>query len=137
MPIVTYVVRSITDYTSPLVKIEHSNFILYSYRTWTAVHNKHWKKQRWIFCFICMFCRSLLFFCTFSFGHCVVCSSSIYGFWLPFWYLQTLLVPNVSSILVFSIIDYTRTTPTPGGEPMCSIMVSSSCLLSDTRHVSM
>ena len=21
--------------------------------------------------------------CTFSFGHCVVCSSSIYGFWLP------------------------------------------------------
>ena len=24
-----------------------------------------------------------LSFCTFSFGHCVVCSSSIYGFWLP------------------------------------------------------
>jgi hypothetical protein len=22
--------------------------------------------------------------CTFSFGHCVACSSSIYGFWLPF-----------------------------------------------------
>ena len=55
-----------------------------------------------IFSFICMFCRSLfvfskvrvtrslvlyvcfadrcLSFCTFSFGHCVVCSSSIYGF---------------------------------------------------------
>ena len=32
-----------------------------------------------------------LFFCTFSFDHCVVCSSSIYGFWLPLWYLQTLL----------------------------------------------
>ena len=30
-------------------------------------------------------------FCTFSFGHCVVCSS-IYGFWLPLWYLQTLLI---------------------------------------------
>ena len=28
-----------------------------------------------------------LSFCTFSFGHCVVCSSSIYGFWLPLWYL--------------------------------------------------
>ena len=27
-----------------------------------------------------------------SFGHCVVCSSSIYGFWLPLWYLQTLIV---------------------------------------------
>jgi hypothetical protein len=25
------------------------------------------------------------------FGHCVVCRSSIYGFWLPLWYLQTLL----------------------------------------------
>ena len=23
-----------------------------------------------------------------SFGHCLVCSSSIYGFWLPLWYLQ-------------------------------------------------
>jgi hypothetical protein len=34
-----------------------------------------------------------LYFCTFSFDHCVVYSSSIYGgFWLPFWYLQTLLI---------------------------------------------
>ena len=33
-----------------------------------------------------------LSFCTFSFGHCVVYSSSIYGFWLPLWYLQTLPV---------------------------------------------
>jgi hypothetical protein len=23
---------------------------------------------------------------------CIVCSSSIYGFWLPLWYLQTLLI---------------------------------------------
>ena len=30
-----------------------------------------------------------LSFCTFSFGHCVVCSSSIYEFWLPLWYLRT------------------------------------------------
>jgi hypothetical protein len=33
-----------------------------------------------------------LSFCTLSFGHCVVCSSSIYGFWLLLWYLQTLLM---------------------------------------------
>ena len=32
-----------------------------------------------------------LFFCPFSFGHCVV-SPSIYRFWLPLWHLQTLLV---------------------------------------------
>jgi hypothetical protein len=34
-------------------------------------------------------CPFVLFF-----GHCVVCSSSIYGFWLPLWYLQTLLRHN-------------------------------------------
>jgi hypothetical protein len=28
-----------------------------------------------------------LSFCTFSFGHYAVCSSSIYGFWLPLWFL--------------------------------------------------
>jgi hypothetical protein len=33
-----------------------------------------------------------LSFCTFSFAHFVVCSSSIYGFWLPLWYLHTLLI---------------------------------------------
>jgi hypothetical protein len=33
-------------------------------------------------------CVDLCFsYCTF--GHCVVCSASIYGFWLPLWYLQT------------------------------------------------
>jgi hypothetical protein len=36
-----------------------------------------------------------LSFCAFSFGHCVVCSSSIYSFWLLLWYLQTLLKVNV------------------------------------------
>ena len=30
-----------------------------------------------------------LSFCSFSFGRCVVCSS-IYRYWLPLWYLQTL-----------------------------------------------
>ena len=32
-----------------------------------------------------------LSFCTFSFGHCMVCSS-ICGFWLPIWFLQILLI---------------------------------------------
>ena len=32
---------------------------------------------------LCVLCRCCLSFCTFSFGHCVVCSHSIYGFWLP------------------------------------------------------
>jgi hypothetical protein len=29
------------------------------------------------------FVDGFLFFCPFSFGHCIVCSSSIYGLWLP------------------------------------------------------
>ena len=44
-----------------------------------------------IFSFMCMYCRALFVFCTFSFVHCAVHSFSIYGFWLPLWYLQTLL----------------------------------------------
>jgi hypothetical protein len=34
--------------------------------------------------YVC-FVHRCLSFCTFSFGHCVVCSS-IYRFWLPLWY---------------------------------------------------
>jgi hypothetical protein len=37
--------------------------------------------------YVCFVDRCLSF-CTFSFGHCVVCSS-IYGLWLHLWYLQT------------------------------------------------
>ena len=39
-------------------------------------------------CFVDRF----LSFCTFSIGHCVASSFSIYGFLLPLWYLQTLLI---------------------------------------------
>jgi hypothetical protein len=34
-------------------------------------------------------------FVLFSFGHYVVCSSSIYGFWLPLWYFETLAEVDV------------------------------------------
>ena len=51
-------------------------------------YNSYWL----LFSVMCMFCKSSLSFCPFSFGHCVVCSSSIYGFWLPLLYLQTLLI---------------------------------------------
>ena len=49
----------------------------------------------------------------FSCGHCVVCSS-IYGFWLPLWYLQTLLsyvewrisslVKDYDPLLLFALV---------------------------------
>ena len=39
--------------------------------------------------YVCFVDRCLSFY---SFGHCVVCSSSIDGFWLPLWYIPTLSV---------------------------------------------
>jgi len=47
--------------------------------------------------YVCLVDRCLSF-CTFSFGHCVFCSSSIYGLCLPLWYLQTLLTMLVSTV---------------------------------------
>ena len=41
-----------------------------------------------------------LTFCSFSFGHCVVCSSSIYGFWLSLWYIQTFLWMDVDDCVL-------------------------------------
>jgi hypothetical protein len=38
------------------------------------------------------FADRCLSFCTFSFGHCVVCSATIYRFWLPLCYFQTLFL---------------------------------------------
>jgi hypothetical protein len=43
-----------------------------------------------------------LSFCTFSFGRYVVCSS-IHGFWLPLWYLQTLLMIIFDKLFFFQI----------------------------------
>jgi hypothetical protein len=37
-------------------------------------------------CCLFFFDIRLLITSVVSFGHCVVCSSSIYGFWLPLWY---------------------------------------------------
>ena len=48
--------------------------------------------------YVCFVDRCLSF-CPFSFGHCVVCSSSIYGFWLP------LLVSSNSSYL-FNMVEH-------------------------------
>ncbi len=55
--------------------------------------------------YVCFVGRCLSFW-TFNFGHCVVCSSSIYGLWLPLWYLQTLVIDfaKVNSVDLFSCV---------------------------------
>ena len=45
-----------------------------------------------------------LFFCTFSFVHCVVCSSLIYTFCLPLWFLQTFFYSTLF-LIQFVIFD--------------------------------
>ena len=41
-----------------------------------------------VFVLLIVVCPFVLFI---SLGYCIVCPSSIYGFWLPFWYLQSSL----------------------------------------------
>jgi hypothetical protein len=47
--------------------------------------------------YVCFADRCLSFY-TFFFGHGVVCSSSIYGFWLRLWWLQTLLITDFKNM---------------------------------------
>jgi len=56
--------------------------------------------------YVCFVDRCLSF-CTFSFGHYVVCFS-IYGFLLPLWYLQTLLEIKSDCEIVGSRIEYSK-----------------------------
>jgi hypothetical protein len=53
--------------------------------------------------YVC-FVDPCLSFCTVSFGHCVVCSSSTYGFWFPLWYLQTLPICSIGLYKLLSLL---------------------------------
>jgi hypothetical protein len=58
--------------------------------------------------YIC-FVDCCLSFCTFYFAHCVVCSSSLYGLWLPLWYVQTRL--SFCVLRVKLIVSYLHLCP--------------------------
>ena len=66
------------------------------------------RAHAFVACVKCGWCYSILVlclcvvvgclsFCTFSFGHWGVCSSSTYGLWLPLWYFQTPLDQSLSN----------------------------------------
>ena len=44
-----------------------------------------------------LFCLFVFFF---SFGHCIVCPCSNYGFWLHLWYLRTFLINNSAMLSI-------------------------------------
>ena len=57
----------------------------------------------WPLCCLFFFDLRILITPLVSFGHCVVCSSSIYGFWLLLWYLLAIML---SVLLRFTDSDY-------------------------------
>ena len=57
----------------------------------------------WPLCCLFFFYVRLLITSLESFGHCVVCSSSMYGFWLPLWYLLAIVL---SVLLLCTASDY-------------------------------
>ena len=58
----------------------------------------------WPLCFLFFFDIRLLITPLVSCDHCIVCSSLIYGFWLPLWYLVTIVL---SVLLWYTASDYT------------------------------
>jgi hypothetical protein len=75
--------------TLPVPLVKQELFTLPEHMSSTPVFSGVHITRSLVVC-VCFVYRCLSF-CTFSFGHCVVCSSSIYGFWLPLWYLQSSL----------------------------------------------
>ena len=82
------ITRFVTRLTWPVPLVEQALPILQEHMSWTLVFCGVRVTRSLVLC-VCFVDRCLSF-CPFSFGHCVVCPSLIYGFWLPLWYLQTL-----------------------------------------------
>jgi hypothetical protein len=57
----------------------------------------------WPLCCLFFFDIQILITLLVSFGRCVVCSSSVYGFWLPLWYLLAVVL---SVLLRYTDSDY-------------------------------
>ena len=70
-----------------VISMDHYHLQAFGRFQWGISFSEVHVTQSLVLC-VC-FVDCCLSFCTFSFGHFVVCSSSIYGFWLPLWYLQT------------------------------------------------
>jgi hypothetical protein len=69
--------------------VEQEVLILSGVPEFTPFFNGVDVAQSVVFCVL--FCISLFVFCLLSFGHGIVCPSSIYGFPLPLWYYQGFL----------------------------------------------
>ena len=76
---------------------------------WFCSVNNTLRKCRSVVGFVLLYCEypvlfsmSLFFFCSFSFGHCIVCPL-IYGFWFHLWYIQSVLWSVVVMCILSSL----------------------------------
>jgi len=76
----------VTRVTRGMSIVEHEQLTLPGHLNSPPVFRRVRVARSFVFCLV--FCRSLF---VLFFEHCVVCPSSIYGFWLSICYLQTLL----------------------------------------------
>ena len=77
-----------------------------------SIAHYNWDHPQFSCCSICavciLYCGSLFVFLACSFSHCIV-YTSIYGFWLPFWYLKTFLACSFFflAIVLSAIVRFT------------------------------
>ena len=95
-----FVWNGITKMLSTLAKLVKEDHLIVSPPVFSGVH----ATRSLVLC-VCFVDRCLSF-CPFSFGHYVVCPSSIYGFWIPIWFLQILLNLIMKCGLRFCFIWY-------------------------------
>ena len=100
-----------TRLTRQLPLVEQQLLTLPEHMSSSPVFNGVRVTQSLVLC-ICFVDRCLSF-CTFSFGHCVVCSSLIYWFWLPLWYLQIDYSVYIITINSISYIIFYRQVMCP------------------------
>ena len=81
-----WIIGFVTRLTRPVPLVEQELPTLQEHQSSTPVFSGVCVSRSLVLC-VCFVDRCLSF-CTFSFGHCIICTSSIYGFWLPLGYLR-------------------------------------------------
>jgi hypothetical protein len=90
-----------------------------------------------VWCFV----DRCLFFCSFSFGHCVVCPSSIYGFWFPQELMIGTTMSGISNIglteryILWSGFRYDNTIPVFMYSVQWALFVSFSIRITFKQHL--
>ena len=112
-----------------ILTVEASNYIIsFLWKAWQPVDRKILFKYSAMFWFVpsspvfsgvrvtwslvlyVCFLDLCLPFCTYSFGHCVVCSSSIYGFWLPPFGIFKLFLDTIYTIILIEELCFQNTS---------------------------